>query len=88
MTFALLPRPVRISTGLNAAGLATLLEQLDTESADCLATVVYTNLWADGRVPLIDGVSPCCGLSGRLVGNMQDVHAATCAQSGPQGGDH
>ena len=38
MTFALLPRPVIISTGLEVDSLTGFLEQLDEESADCLAT--------------------------------------------------
>ena len=38
MTFALLPRPVTISTGLDVDALMAFLGQLDTESANCLAT--------------------------------------------------
>ncbi|CAE7291750.1 unnamed protein product [Symbiodinium sp. KB8] len=37
MTFALLPRPVTISTGLEVDSLTGYLEQLAEESADCLA---------------------------------------------------
>ena len=37
MTFALLPRPVVLRTGLNVDALGAFLGQLDEESADCLA---------------------------------------------------
>ena len=37
MTFALLPRPVTISTGLEVGALIGFLSRLDEDSADCLA---------------------------------------------------
>ena len=37
MTFALLPRPVVLRTGLDVDALEAFLGQLDEESADCLA---------------------------------------------------
>ena len=37
MTFALLPRPVILSTGLEVGALTGFLSRLDEESADCMA---------------------------------------------------
>ena len=44
MTFALLPRPVRILTGLNRWGLENLLDGLDAESADGLSVELVIHI--------------------------------------------